>query len=324
VGVIAVDGGNSKTDLVALSLDGTPRAWLRGPGSNSHGPGGAAGCVAVVDELVARLGGERPFAHGAFFLCGADGDGDIAVLRTEIEARGWARSIIVDNDTFALLHAGSRAADVIAVVCGAGINCVGRAAGGRPAGGRAVQYPALGWETGDWGGAESLGRRTLFHAVRGEDGRGPRTALTELVRRTFAARSAVAAGEAVHHRRIATARLGELAPDVARLAADGDPVALRLMEKLAEEIVLLVARALRDLELDGAEVVLGGGMLAPEGLLYELTVEALPPGARPVVAELPPIAGAGLAALEAAGASAAAAERLRDAFGRGLTPEQAP
>jgi N-acetylglucosamine kinase-like BadF-type ATPase len=316
MGVIAVDGGNSKTDLVALALDGTPLAWLRGPGSNSHGPGGAAGCVAVLDGLVARLICERPFAHGTFFLCGADGPGDVAELTAEIAARGWAQTITVDNDAFALLRAGSRAEDAIAVVCGAGINCVGRAAGGRIA-----RYPALGWETGDWGGGESLGRRALFHAVRGEDGRGPRTALSELVCRTFAASSAVVVGESLHHRRIPPARLGELAPGVVTLAAGRDPVARRLVEKLAEEIALLVHRALGDLGLDGADVVLGGGMLAPDGLLYELAVRALAPGAHPVVAELPPIAGAGLAALETAGASGAAAQRLRDAFDGGLEPE---
>src|SRR5581483_8373879 len=130
-----------------------PLAWVRGPGSNSHGPGGAAGCVEVIAALVERAAPELPIEHGAFFLCGADVPQDHAELRAELEARAWVRELELDNDTFALLHAGTDRPDAVAVVCGAGINRVGRRADGRIA-----RYPALGWETGDWGGGEGLGR----------------------------------------------------------------------------------------------------------------------------------------------------------------------
>ena len=64
--------------------------------------------------------------------------------------------------------------------CGGCLNCVGRRADGR-----VYRPPTLGWETGDWGGAEPLGREALHHAARAEDGRGPATALAELVRGHF-------------------------------------------------------------------------------------------------------------------------------------------
>ena len=314
--IVGVDGGNTKTDVVVASLDGEPLAYVRGPGSNSHGPSGSAGCVAVIAALVDRISFQRPAAHAAFFLCGADSPQDVAELSAEIEARAWAPAATVDNDTFALLRAGSDAGDAIAVVCGAGINCVGRARDGRIA-----RYPGLGWETGDWGGGEQLGREALFLAVRGEDARGRSTALTELVRTHFDLPSAVAVGEAVHYRRLRATRLGEIAPRVVELAAAGDAVARELVDRLAAEVALLVERALRDLELGVADVVLGGGMLDGSGLLYELVVAALPAGARPVVADVPPVAGAALAALDAADAARAAGERLRAAFRRGLAPE---
>ena len=78
----------------------------------------------------------------------------------------------MDNDTFALLRAGTDSPDAIAVVCGAGINCVGRAADGRIA-----RFPALGMLSGDWGGGQHLAALALWHAARAEDGRGPATAL---------------------------------------------------------------------------------------------------------------------------------------------------
>jgi N-acetylglucosamine kinase-like BadF-type ATPase len=307
--VLGVDGGNSKTDAVLASAEGEPLAWVRGPGSNSHAPGGAAACLAVIESLVTRLPFMPPAGHGAFFLCGADVPDDVTELWDGIAARAWAEAITVDNDTFALLRAGTDRPDAVAVTCGSGINCAGRA------GGRVARYPALGWETGDWGGAEALGREALFHAARAEDGRGEPTALAELVRSHFGAPSATAVGEDVHYRRLSAARLGDLAPGIVAAAAEDD-IARALVQRLADEIVLLVRRTLADLGLRDAEVVLGGGMLAAgDGLLHGLVVRALPDGARPVTPELPPVGGAVLEALDAA-----AADRFRRAF-RGWHPD---
>ena len=305
--VVGVDGGNTKTDLAVATLDGGLVALVRGPGSNSHGLG-SAGAVDVIASLVDGVAFERPAVHGAFFLCGADVEQDIAELSAEIEARAWTREAIVDNDTFALLRAGSDRADAIAVICGAGINCVGRSAGGRVA-----RYPSLGWETGDWGGAEAVGREALFLAARAEDGRGEPTALVDVVRSHFGLPTAYAVGEAVHYRRIRDVRLGELAPAVVVAAGDGDAVARTLVERLAHEIVLLVRRAFADLRVEAADVILGGGMLErSEGFLHGSVIAALPEGANLVVPDASPVAGAVLAALDAVGATDDAKRRLRE------------
>jgi N-acetylglucosamine kinase-like BadF-type ATPase len=312
--ILAADGGNTKTDLVAATLDGEVRAFVRGPGSNSHGPGGAEGCVDVLAGLVERAGLDAPAAVGAFFLCGADVPADVAALEEAIARRGWVDRALVDNDTFAILRAGTDAEDAVAVVCGAGINCVGRAAGGREA-----RYPSLGWETGDWGGSEGLGRDALHLAARAKDGRGAQTALVGLIQEHFGM-CVEGIGEAIHYRRLPQSRLGELAPLVLA-AADDDVVACSLLDRLAAEIVLLVARAFRDLELDEADVVLGGGLLSGGGPLADEVSTQLPDGARPVVLREPPVLGAALAALDAAGASPDADARLRDAFANGLEPD---
>jgi D-lyxose ketol-isomerase len=157
-----------------------------------------------------------------------------------------------------------------------------------------------------------LGREVLRLAARAEDGRGEPTVLADLVRGYFAAPSVEAVGIDVHYKRTSQARLAELAPKVIAAAAEGDAVARSLVERLAGEVALMARRALRDLELTSADVVLGGGMLERgEGLLYELVVERLPDGVRPVAAPDPPVLGAALAALDAAGASDEAKTRLR-------------
>src|SRR4051812_26497135 len=255
--VIGVDGGNTKTDLAVATLDGEVVASVRGPGSNSHGLG-SAGAVAVIASLMDGVAFDRPAEHGAFFLCGADVAQDVADLSAEIEARSWTRAATVDNDTFALLRAGSDRPDAVAVICGAGINCVGRRADGRVA-----RYPSLGWETGDWGGAEAVGREALFFAARAEDRRGEPTALVGVVRSHFELSTAYAVGEAMHYRRVRDVRLGELAPAVVAAAGDGDAVARALVERLADGVVLMGGGSFAGLRVRGAGVGLRGRMPPP-------------------------------------------------------------
>jgi N-acetylglucosamine kinase-like BadF-type ATPase len=324
--VLAVDGGNSKTDLALVRADGTVVAFERGPLSSPHHIG-LEGCLAVVDGLLAdalaraALDGERP-AVGHVLMAGADLEAEELALQAAATERGWAARTTVRNDTFAILRAGTESGWGVAVVCGAGINCVGRAAGGRIS-----RYPSLGWETGDWGGSVMLGRDVLFHAARGEDGRGQPTALTEVVRAHFGM-SIPELGEAIHYGRIGAGRLGELAPMVVRSAEDGDVVAAELVARLAEEVVLMVVRALADLGVESADVVLGGGMLRDgSGALFDEVIARLAevaPAARPVAAVDPPVVGAALVALDAAGAPTEAGARLRAAMRAGVVPVSLP
>ncbi len=303
--ILGVDGGNSKTALLVATTEGELVVSLRGPGTNTHAVGPDA-VADVIGTLVAESGAVLPVEHGVFFLCGADEPADIAGLEQAIGGRGWARGLTVDNDTFALLRAGTDAEAAVAVICGAGINVVGRAAGGRVA-----RYPSLGWETGDWGGALMLGREVLRLAARGEDGRGEATALVELVRSHFGAATVEEVGADIYYGRLLEARLAELARHVVAAAAE-DAVARSLVERLAVEIGLMTRRAMRDLDVTEADVVLGGGMLqSGEGLLFETVLDRLPDGARVVAMHHPPVLGSALSALDAVGASAEAKARLR-------------
>jgi hypothetical protein len=64
--ILGVDAGNSKTELLAATLEGDPFALVRGPGTNAHGRG-ADGCLADIAPLVQRAGLNAPAEHGAFF-----------------------------------------------------------------------------------------------------------------------------------------------------------------------------------------------------------------------------------------------------------------
>lgn len=318
--VVAVDGGNSKTDVVIASGGGAVLARLRGPASSPHILG-VPGTIELLDQLVAQakeragLPADAVLDRAEIYLAGADLPLEVRILTDAVTTAGWARENRVDNDTFALMRAGTDAERAIAVVCGAGINCVGLDTDGRTA-----RFPALGMITGDWGGGHHLATLALWHAARGEDGRGPATKLVDAVIDHFQVASVEALGIAVHLGEVDSERINELTPVLFAVATDGDPVARRIVAKQATEVISLACVAadrlgMRDREL---AVVLGGGVLAARHpLLHEAIVGGIAstmPRAEVTVLAQAPVTGAALAGLDALGASAEAKATLRAAL----------
>ncbi|GAA3589260.1 BadF/BadG/BcrA/BcrD ATPase family protein [Nonomuraea rosea] len=309
--VLAVDGGNSKTDAAVLSEHGEVLATGR---SGAFAPQ-REGVAAAVEVAVAALPYGLPaggFDHVSACLAGADLPVEEEALAREFAARGFGGDVVVRNDTFALLRAGASASWGVAVVCGAGINAVGVSPAGAVA-----RFPALGRVSGDWGGGQGLAEEALWHAARAEDGRGAPTALTALLTAHFGTATVEELVIGLHVGRVDEERLHELAPGVLAAATAGDAVAASLVERQAEEVIVLAEVCLRRLGLleTPVEVVLGGGLLtARDPLLTSLldTGFALrAPRAKPVVADVPPVLGAALLGLERLGATDAAMARLR-------------
>jgi N-acetylglucosamine kinase-like BadF-type ATPase len=319
---LAVDGGASKTDLALLRADGALLAHARGPLTSPHLVG-LSGCVSVLEgllgEAMATAGlAEQPVAEvGHVMLAGADLPIEEQALQEAIAERGWAVRTSVSNDTFAVLRAGTDLGWGVAVVCGAGINCVGVAPDGRHA-----RFPALGPITGDWGGGGDVGLAALSAAARSEDGRGPKTTLEQLVPAYFGLGTPMELAEAIHLGRIPSRRVLELAPLVLG-EADGDAAAAAIVDRLAAEVVALVRVAVMRLDLARlpVEVLLGGGIMRAANGRLETTIAgglcAVGPRIAARVVTEPPIVGAALLGLDDLGADAAAQARLREAFGSG-------
>ena len=314
--VLAVDGGNSKTDLALLREDGEVLALVRGGVSSPHHIG-LDGTIAVLEELQADararagLAGDGRAAVGHLLLAGLDLPVEEEQLHTAVDGR-WAERLSVGNDTFAVLRAGTERGWGVAVVCGAGINCVGVGPDGRH-----VRFPALGAISGDWGGGYDVGLAALAAAVRSEDGRGPRTTLERTVPEHFALATPGELVEAIHLGRVAQRRIVELPPVVFDAAAT-DPVAAAIVDRLAAEVLALVHASIERLELDGAavEVLLGGGMFrAGDGRLMGAIEAGVGPQVQVHVAASEPIVGAALLGLDELGAGPEALARARSELG---------
>jgi len=176
--IVAVDGGGSKTDAVAVTLDGIVLGRFRGPGSSPHLIG-LASSVTLVDSIIGSLVRDRPPIHTGVYLSGLDLPREVDAYRDAIAGLSWGSgAVTVANDLFALVRSGTESPDAVAVVCGTGINAIGVRADGATA-----RFLALGSISGDWGGASGIGELALWHAARDEDGRGPATSLTAAVAR---------------------------------------------------------------------------------------------------------------------------------------------
>ena len=316
--VLAVDGGNSKTDLALVAADGRVLSLVRGPQSSPHHLG-VDGCLAVLERLVDEASGEAgidrrngPVADvGKLLLAGVDFPSEERQLMELATAAGWAARTSVGNDTFAVLRAGTESGWGVAVVCGAGINCVGVAPDGRH-----VRFPALGDITGDWGGGYDVGMAAVWAAARSEDGRGPQTSLERSVPARFGLTTPLELAEAFHVGTIARRRVLELAPLVFS-EAEHDQVAAGIVDRLASEVVALARAALTRLELarEPVEVLLGGGLLMnAQGHLLDSIASGLAE-VGPAITVRPtasaPIVGAALLGLDDLEAGVDAKERLR-------------
>ena len=125
---LAVDGGNSKTDVLLAAADGRVLRRVRG-GPFRPQVTGLPAAMATLSALVDEVCDTR-VAQLSAFLAGADFPAEEADIAAALESHGWAGEVHAANDTFAVLHAGSTSGWGVAVVCGTGVNCVGLAPDG--------------------------------------------------------------------------------------------------------------------------------------------------------------------------------------------------
>ncbi|MFJ6697796.1 N-acetylglucosamine kinase [Streptomyces sp. NPDC091272] len=312
--VLAVDAGNSKTDVAVIGADGRVLGTGRGGGFQPPLVGVQVAVDTLADAVTTALeqAGADCVDHVSACLANADLPVEEEELAQAVQARGWGRSTEVRNDTFAILRAGVDEPRGVAVVCGAGINCVGMLPDGRTA-----RFPAIGKISGDWGGGSGLAEEALWFAARAEDGRGAPTQLARTLPAHFGLASMYALIEALHLGRIPAVRQHEVAPLVFTVSAAGDPVARSLVHRLADEVVAMASVALGRLGLltEEAPVLLGGGVLAarhPEldDRIAVLLAQRAPKAVVRVVAA-PPVLGAALLGLDHVAAPAQAHRTLR-------------
>jgi len=116
--VLAIDGGNSKTDVALVASDGTLLASARGPGINAHDVG-VDQTVLILDAVVKQAAAQldrryRPGSgwvamHTVACLANADLPEEEAEHAAAVQAQGWSPTATVVNDTGASASCAARA-----------------------------------------------------------------------------------------------------------------------------------------------------------------------------------------------------------------------
>jgi len=309
--ILGIDGGNSKADVALSDGAGNLLAAERGP-TVSHQAVDIETAMTRLRELVDRLYAQvasstptgAPDETRLADLCvatlaGADYPEDIRLLRRTILALGVAREVVVVNDTFGALRAGTTRGWGVGLVCGQGIN-----AGAIAPNGSQARFPGVGDISGDWGGGGGISMAALQAAVRCSDGRGPPTSLEESVPAFFGVKSPAAMTRAFYLGRIPERNISRLAPLVFKEAGAGDAVARGIIDRLADELAAMATALIRRLHMTRleVEVVLAGGVFRTRDAAFyarlEDGVKRAAPHARTIKLGAPPVAGSLLLAMD--------------------------
>lgn len=273
-----VDGGGTRSTLVLADLAGRELARVAGPPGlvDPRAPERSAEIIATLVRIAAAQAGLA--ACPASLCAGLAGVGNEAergaVERTLVAARVAERVRIVSDGEIALQGAFAGGPGVLLI---AG---TGSVAYGRGPDGRTERCGGWGMYLGDEGSGYAIGREALAAALRSVDGREERTGLLPLVLELLGLDGP--RGVPPWAGRAAKGELAALARPVLDLAASGDPVARRLVERQAEALashVVALAHRLGPWPGD-VPVVFHGGVLR-SGLYASLVDLALRRNAHP-------------------------------------------
>ena len=265
--VVGVDGGTTKTIALVADQQGHVLGAARGGGSNWNGEDVEIP-MAVVVETVRKALNQAEVAQadlGVFCLAGADWPEDHTRRADFLARANIARQLVVKNDTFGGLRAGTHQPYGIIIAAGTGMNAAVITPDGRE------------WAFGYYqteGGASDIAWQAFVAVLRGEDGRGQPTLLTRLVldRLGFPSVEAMLRARVAHQ--IPHPAILSLCPRVFEAAVQGDEVACAIIEKqgliMAEYATALIRRF--DMQKIVFDVVLAGSVFKGRGPLLVDTI----------------------------------------------------
>jgi N-acetylglucosamine kinase-like BadF-type ATPase len=294
---LGIDGGGSGLRVALADGDLNLYGQASGPAANPSAVGRGRAAAIIQAGIRAALGDLSPESVAAVGIgvAGAaashSADWLLEVVRAVLPQTRVAPS--ADYEIALVGALGQRLGLLVLAGTGAlayGVNSAGES----------VLVGGWGYALGDEGSGYWLGLEGLRAVLRADDGRGPETALTATL---LSALGLGAARELIPwlYRGAASrpAQLAGLAPLVLAAARLGDPCAVEIVSRGADELALAAHAVLRRLALSAPRIAFAGGLLSAPNLLSESLCHLLGLGDLPQPLH-PPVMGAVLLAREAA------------------------
>ncbi len=301
--VLGVDGGQTSTKCVLLTLDGHVLGAGKGGGLLHLAAKG--GVARLRQSLWAAIKAAFVAARLPVQPVRAIGLGLTGIEDAESPEAGVARAVMsdlmpvehvwIENDgVAALMGAHLGAAGAVA------INGTGSILVGLRQDGRIVRVGGWGWLVGDEGSAVWLGKAAVQAVFHAEDGVGVPTLLTELLQQHFEVAQVRAIKRRVYAAEFGARGFAALAPLVGRAAAQADDVAQSILAEGATALAYAAQALYRAMDFADQPLplaLIGGAWDHVQGLRerFERAICGLP--IRLSAPALPPAHGAALAAL---------------------------
>ena len=257
--VLGIDAGGTKTVALLATADGHVVADGRAGAANLQTEGELE-VEKILHTVIDRATDGRDVTLSAVCLgiAGADREDDARMIRDIMRRLGYRSNALIVNDALIALVAGAGPNPGVVVIAG-----TGSIAYGVNLHGVAARSGGWGPTLGDEGSGYWVGRRALEAVMRDADGRGPRTVLAPLVLQHFSLPNAQALIPEIYHQPHGRRAIASLASVVDHARGEGDPVAIDIMIRAADELALAAASVITRLEMRGEQfpVLLAGGML---------------------------------------------------------------
>lgn len=307
--VLGIDGGGTKTLAVIARRNGEIVGTGQGGSANFDDVGVPAARNNLNDAVFAasRQAGlkREPFAAAFLGIAGVVSARDRAVVRQMALDLDLAPAgqVGVDHDCRIALAGGLSGRPGIVLITGTGSSCYGRAAGGQ-------DWRAGGWGylLADEGSSYWLGLQAMRSTVMAYDGRLSASLLLDAVRGRLGLEEMNDIMHRLYVDGMSRSEIAALGPLVIQAARDGDPTALELIQQAARDLASCVFAVADRLGFSApgqtCEIVQVGGMLKAGDIFLAPLHHAIAtclPHSRVQEAELPPVAGACLLALESLG-----------------------
>lgn len=258
--VFGIDAGGSNTLCAIADMQGNVLS-IGQSGSANYKLVGVDVSRENIREAIqnAQMRAGIPFSdleYGFYAVSGLDTEEDRNIIDRFIREISPTEDYELDNDSIASLILGTSEGYGVVLICGTGSNCV---AVNRTS--QRLQVGGLGREFGDFSGGREIALQAMAAAQRGFDGRGPSTILYDSITRYLAVET-LADFTPILHRAARSYPIANLVPLVFDAAAQGDQVAISILQANGEELALSAQVAIEKLfsQDERVEVVLTGGV----------------------------------------------------------------
>jgi N-acetylglucosamine kinase-like BadF-type ATPase len=300
---LGIDVGGSKTHALLTDEQGTILGLGEtGPGNHeSVGYDGLIHAMQTAFQFAASQYSITPdqILGAGFGIAGYDWPSERQDTLDAITHLGLTCPIEVVNDAVLGLYAGSKNSWGINLIAGTSNNCYGR----DPSGNKG-RVTGAGMLFGEFGGAVEIVVKAVQSVNYQWIKRGPETQLSQRLMEITGTNSLAQLMENLAMQIIPINPLW--AVDVIEIAAQGDPVAQGVIQWAGLELAELAKAVIRQLEFEKStfDLVLSGSLLQKGNILVtpvQSAVAKFAPGANFITLDVPPVTGAVLLGMRAAG-----------------------